>query len=169
MDVTSFTTTPRSPEQRFSVDETDPRGRARAPAGRARVLRPHDPAQQLLIPTRSTTGSLQDHPARCVEEAADELIAVDAISSTCGSLNSVPPDHLAMMLKVLAWGYSCRVTSSPAMERRCSTEWPSGSSRRIRTPTTAQSLGSVIVTSSPRRARLPVRPQRSQAAPKPGS
>jgi transposase len=118
----SSMTTPGAPDQLFAADDTDSGGRASAPAGRARTFRPYDPAQQFLLPPSIDDWLPEDHPARFVAEAVDELLDLGPIYASYQSFDGAPPYHPAMMLKLLLWGYSCGVTSSREMERRCGTD-----------------------------------------------
>jgi transposase len=115
-------TTPGASDQLFAADDTGSQGRASAAAGRARTFRPYDPAQQFLLPPSIDDWLPEDHPARFVAEAVDELLDLGPIYASYKSFDGAPPYDPTMMLKLLLWGYSCGVTSSREMERRCSTD-----------------------------------------------
>ena len=115
-------TTPGASDQLFAADETDPKGRTTAPAGRARTFRSYDPSQQFLLPPSIDDWLAEDHPSRFVAEAVDELLDLAPIYASYESFDGAPPYDPTMMLKLLLWGYSCGVTSSREMERRCGTD-----------------------------------------------
>ena len=122
MDENSSMTMPGVFDQLFAAHETDAKGRASAPAGRARTFRPYDPTQQFLMPPSIDDWLPEDHPARFVAEAVDELLDLAPIYASYQSFDGAPPYDPTMMLKLLLWGYSCGVTSSREMERRCGTD-----------------------------------------------
>jgi len=114
--------TPGSSEQLFAADQTNPKGRTTAPAGRARTFRPYDPIQQFLLPPSIDEWLPEAHPARFVAEAVDELLDVAPIHASYQSFDGAPPYHPTMMLKLLLWGYLGAVTSSREMTRRGATD-----------------------------------------------
>ena len=118
----SSMTTPGASDQLFAADETDPKGRAAAPAGRARAFRSYDLSQQFLMPPSIEDWLPEDHPARFVAEAVDELLDLAPIYASYQSFDGAPPYDSTMMLKLLLWGYSCGLTSSREMKRRCATD-----------------------------------------------
>lgn len=109
-------------EQLFIAEEIDPPERATAPAGRARTFRAYDPAQPFLLPPSIDDWLPQGHSSRFVAEAVDELLDLAPIYASYESFDGAPPYDPQMMLKLLLWGYSCGVTSSREMERRCATD-----------------------------------------------
>ena len=109
-------------EQLFTADETEPPERATAPAGRARTFRAYDPAQPFLLPPSIDDWLPEDHPSRFVAEAVDDLLDLGPIYASYETFDGAPPYDPQMMLKLLLWGYSCGVTSSREMERRCATD-----------------------------------------------
>jgi transposase len=115
-------TTTAAADRLFAPDETDPVTSVTTPAGRARTFRPYDPAQQFLLPPSIDDWLPEDHAARFVAEAVDELLDLGPIYASYESFDGAPPYDPTMMLKLLLWGYSCGVTSSREMERRCSTD-----------------------------------------------
>ena len=117
-------TTSSATEQLFAceMEGAPPASGVGSPAGRDRAFRPYDPAQSFLLPPSIDDWLPEDHEARFVGEAVDELLDLDAIYAAYVSFEGAPPYDPAMMLKLLLWGYSCGVTSSREMERRCSTD-----------------------------------------------
>ena len=93
-----------------------------APAGRQRTFRPYEPHQQFLLPPSIDDWLPEDHEARFIAEAVDELLDLDAIYASYVVSDGAPPYDPTMMLKLLLWGYSSGVTSSREMERRCATD-----------------------------------------------
>jgi len=73
-------------------------------------------------PLRSTTGCQRTTRPASSQKAVDELLDLGPIYASYQSFDGAPPDDPAMMLKLLLWGYSCGVTSSWEMERRCGTD-----------------------------------------------
>jgi transposase len=119
-----YMTTSSATEQLFAceMEGAPPASGVGSPAGRDRAFRPYDPAQSFLLPPSIDDWLPEDHEARFVGEAVDELLDLDAIYAAYVSFEGAPPYDPAMMLKLLLWGYSCGVTSSREMERRCSTD-----------------------------------------------
>lgn len=106
----------------FEVGEAgEVRGR-QAPAGVSKTFRSYDPAQSLLLPPSLDDWLPDDHTARFVAEAVDELLDLTPIYSSYVEASGAPPFDPKMMLKLLLYGYSIGVTSSREMERRCHTD-----------------------------------------------
>jgi len=91
----SSRTTPGASDQLFAADKTDAKGRASAPAGRARTLRPYDPTQQFFLPPSIDDWLPEDHPARSVAKAVGELLDLGPISASSQSFDGAPPDERA--------------------------------------------------------------------------
>jgi len=91
-------------------------------ASQAKTFRPYRPTQLFLVPPSIDEWLPQDHQARFVGEAVDELLDLDQIYASYPSTQGAPPYDPAMMLKILLWGYSSGVTSAREMERRCVTD-----------------------------------------------
>jgi transposase len=115
-------TTTAAADQLFAAEETDPARSVTVPAGRQRTFRTYDPTQQFLLPPSIDDWLPQDHRARFIAEAVDELLDLAPIYASYESFDGAPPYDPQMMLKLLLWGYSCGVTSSREMERRCATD-----------------------------------------------
>lgn len=115
-------TTTVATDQLFDVEEVEPTARTRTPGGRAKTFRPYDPAQQFLLPPSIDDWLPQDHKARFIAEAVEELLDLDGIYASYEVADGAPPYDPSMMLKLLLWAYSCGVTSSREMERRCATD-----------------------------------------------
>lgn len=73
---------PGASDQLFAANEADPKRRATAPAGPARTFRPYDPSEQFLLPLSIAHWLPEDHPARFVADAVDELLALAPISAS---------------------------------------------------------------------------------------
>lgn len=115
-------TTAAATDQLFAADKTDRARSATVPAGRERTFRPYDPTRQFLLPPSIDDWLPEDHAARFIAEAVDELLDLGAIYASYATFDGAPPYDPTMMLKLLLWGYSCGVTSSREMERRCATD-----------------------------------------------
>jgi transposase len=92
------------------------------PAGRTKTFRRYDPTQQFLLSPSIDDWLPEGHEARFIAEAVDELVDLDPIYAAYVVADGAPPYDPKMMLKLLLWGYSCGVTSSREMERRCATD-----------------------------------------------
>jgi transposase len=97
-------------------------GVGRAPAGSSKTFRSFDPAQSFLLPPCLDDWLPDDHTARFVAEAVDELLDLSPIYASYVEASGAPPFDPKMMLKLLLYGYSIGVTSSREMERRCHTD-----------------------------------------------
>ena len=93
--------------------------RPKAPAGRSKVFRHYDPGQSFLLPPSLDDWLPEDHTARFIAEAVDELLDLSSIYDSYVEAVGAPPYDPAMMLKLLVYAYSVGVTSSREMERRC--------------------------------------------------
>ena len=109
-------------DQLFNVEEGRQPATGPVPAGRAKTFRPYDPTQQFLLPPSIDDWLPEGHEARFIAEAVDELLDLEPIYASYVVADGAPPYDPTMMLKLLLWGYSCGVTSSREMERRCATD-----------------------------------------------
>lgn len=109
-------------DQLFAVQEAERPATPAVPAGRSKTFRPYDPTQQFLLPPSIDDWLPQGHEARFIAEAVDELLDLEGIYASYAVADGAPPYDPKMMLKLLLWGYSCGVTSSREMERRCTTD-----------------------------------------------
>ncbi len=109
-------------DQLFAVDQAERASTPSEAAGRQRTFRAYEPHQQFLLPPSIDDWLPQDHEARFIAEAVDELFDLDAIYASYVVADGAPPYDPKMMLKLLLWGYSSGVTSSREMERRCATD-----------------------------------------------
>lgn len=110
-------------DQLFCVEEAERASTPpEVPAGRQRTFRAYERHQQFLMPPSIDDWLPQDHEARFIAEAVDELLDLDAIYASYVVSDGAPPYDPTMMLKLLLWGYSSGVTSSREMERRCATD-----------------------------------------------
>lgn len=82
------------------------------PAGKNKTFRPYSQAQSFLLPPSLEDWLPQNHMARFISEAVDELLDLE-------EPGGAPPYDPRMLLKVLLYGYSVGVTSSRALERSC--------------------------------------------------
>lgn len=115
-------TTATAADRLFSTEDPAAKARPPAPAGRNKTFRHYDPAQQFLLPPSIDDWLPADHGARFIAEAVDELLDLDPIYAAYEVADGAPPYDPQMMLKLLLWGYSCGVTSSREIERRCHTD-----------------------------------------------
>jgi len=101
-----------------------PRGGARpaevkVPVGRSKTFRPYDPTQSFLLPPSLDDWLPEEHTARFIAEAVDEMLELSSIYDSYVEASGAPPYDPKMMLKLLLYAYSTGVTSSREMERRC--------------------------------------------------
>ena len=61
----------------------------------------------------------KDHSTRFISEVVDELLDLSVIYASCVEASGGPAYDSTMMLKLLLYAYSTRVTSSREMEQRC--------------------------------------------------
>jgi transposase len=106
----------------FEVGEAGEVPAKRAPAGSSKTFRSYDPEQSFLLPPSLEEWLPEDHTARFVAEAVDELLDLAPIYASYVEASGAPPFDPKMMLKLLLYGYSIGVTSSREMERRCHTD-----------------------------------------------
>ncbi|HZD66458.1 MAG TPA: IS1182 family transposase [Acidimicrobiales bacterium] len=115
-------------DQLFALDDGEGEDDGQRPAipavaaGRQRTFRAYEPHQQFLLPPSIDDWLPEDHQARFIAEAVDELLDLEAVYASYVVAEGAPPYDPTMMLKLLLWGYSCGVTSSREMERRCGTD-----------------------------------------------
>ena len=103
----------------FEVPEVDRTPVTKVPAGRSKVFRHYDPTQSFLLPPSLDDWLPEDHTARFIAEAVDQLLDLSAIYDSYVEAAGAPPYDPSMMLKLLVYSYSTGVTSSREMERRC--------------------------------------------------
>ena len=89
------------------------------PAGRNKTFRPYNPAQGFLLPPSLDDWLPENHVARFISEAVDELLDLSDLYASYEEPAGAPPYDPRMLLKVLLYGYSVGVTSSRALERSC--------------------------------------------------
>jgi transposase len=92
---------------------------AKVPAGKAKTFRHYDPTQSFLLPPSLDDWLPEEHTARFVAEAVDEMLDLSSIYDSYVEASGAPPYDPKMMLKLLLFAYSTGVTSSREMERRC--------------------------------------------------
>ena len=106
----------------FEVGEAQNGTPARASAGEAKTFRPYDQSQTFLLPPSLDDWLPEDHPARFVSEAVEEMLDLSVIYASYAEASGAPPYDPRMMLKLLLYAYSIGVTSSREIERRCGTD-----------------------------------------------
>lgn len=106
----------------FEVGEEVSDRQVRVAVGAAKTFRGYDQAQSFLLPPSLDDWLPEDHTARFVSEAVDELLDLSAIYASYDVASGAPPYDPHMMLKLLLYGYSIGVTSSREIERRCATD-----------------------------------------------
>ena len=92
---------------------------ALVPAGKNKTFRPYSQAQSFLLPPSLEDWLPQNHVARFISEAVDELLDLSELYASYAERGGAPPYDPRMLLKVLLYGYSVGVTSSRALERSC--------------------------------------------------
>jgi transposase len=83
----------------------------------AKIFRPYDPDQLLLMPPALADWVPEDHLARFVSDVVDTL-DLTAIEETYMEERGYPPYHPQMMVKVLLYGYCTEVYSSRRIARQ---------------------------------------------------
>jgi len=86
-------------------------------AAMAKIFRPYDPDQLLLMPPALADWVPEDHLARFVSDVVDTL-DLTAIEETYAEERGYPPYHPQMMVKVLLYGYCTGVYSSRRIARQ---------------------------------------------------
>src|SRR5487761_693159 len=87
-----------------------------------KTFRHYDQSQQFLIPPSLDDWLPDDHEARFISEAVDDLLDLSLIYASYATADGAPPYDPSMMLKILLYGYSIGVTSSRKIERCCVTD-----------------------------------------------
>jgi transposase len=109
-------------DQLFEV-AVGPRKTAAAPSWvTAKTFRHYDPSQSFLLPPSLDDWLPEDHEARFISEAVEDLLDLSVIYGSYATVDGAPPYDPRMMLKLLLYSYSIGVTSSREMERRCVTD-----------------------------------------------
>jgi transposase len=103
----------------FEVERVDPPERVTRPAGASRTFRDYDQHQSFLLPPSLDDWLPNDHTARFISEAVDEMLDLASVYGSYERSDGAPPYDPKMMLKLLLYAYSTGVTSSREMERRC--------------------------------------------------
>ena len=103
----------------FEVEGVDPPERVTRPAGASRTFRDYDQHQSFLLPPSLDDWLPNDHTARFISEAVDEMLDLASVYASYERSDGAPPYDPKMMLKLLLYAYSTGVTSSREMERRC--------------------------------------------------
>lgn len=83
----------------------------------AKIFRPYDPDQLLLMPPALADWVPEDHLVRFVSDVVDTL-DLAAIEATYAEERGYPPYHPQMMVKVLLYGYCTGVYSSRRIARQ---------------------------------------------------
>ena len=86
-------------------------------AAMAKIFRPYDPDQLLLMPPALADWVPEDHLARFVSDVVDTL-DLTAIEETYTEERGYPPYHPQMMVKVLLYGYCTGIYSSRRIARQ---------------------------------------------------
>jgi len=87
-----------------------------------KTFRHYDQSQQFLIPPSLDDWLPDDHEARFISEAVDDLLDLSLVYASYATADGGPPYDPSMMLKILLYGYSIGVTSSRKIERCCVTD-----------------------------------------------
>ena len=113
-------TPPNDPDVLFDIgDSVKVQTAPLVPAGKNKTFRPYNPAQGFLLPPSLDDWLPQNHVARFISEAVDELLDLSELYASYEEPGGAPPYDPRMLLKVLLYGYSVGVTSSRALERSC--------------------------------------------------
>jgi len=103
----------------FEAPRGGGRPETKTPIGRSKTFRHYDPTQSFLLPPSLDDWLPEEHTARFIAEAVDEMLDLSSIYDSYVEASGAPPYDPAMMLKLLLFAYSTGVTSSREMERRC--------------------------------------------------
>ena len=108
----------------FETEETEETADPppKALAGASKTFRGYDPHQVFLLPPSLDDWLPEDHTARFIAEAVEELLDLSEIYASYESAAGAPPYDPRLMLKLVLYGYATGVTSSREMERRCSVD-----------------------------------------------
>ncbi len=85
----------------------------------AKVFRPYDQSQMLLLPPSLDEWLPERHLARFVSELVEEALDLSAIRAAYTEERGYPPYDPRLMLKLLIYGYCTGQRSSRGIERRC--------------------------------------------------
>src|SRR2546429_7877662 len=85
----------------------------------AKVFRPYDQSQMLLLPPSLEEWLPEGHLARFVSELVEESLDLSAIRAAYTEERGYPPYNPRLMLKLLIYGYCIGQRSSRGIERRC--------------------------------------------------
>jgi len=88
----------------------------------AKVFRPYDPEQQLLLPPSLDDWLPEEHPARFVSELLDRLDLTAITAPYEREERGYPPYHPVMMTKLILYGYVAGVYSSRRMAKALETD-----------------------------------------------
>ena len=88
----------------------------------AKVFRPYDPEQQLLLPPSLDDWLPDEHPARFVSELLDRLDLSAITAPYEKEERGYPPYHPVMMTKVILYGYVAGVYSSRRIAKALETD-----------------------------------------------
>src|ERR1035441_2797275 len=109
-------------DQLFEVTVGPPSKTTTPSAVTAKTFRHYHPSQSFLLPPSLDDWLPEDHEARFISEAVEDLLELSVIYDSYATADGAPPYDPRMMLKLLLYSYSIGVTSSREMERRCVTD-----------------------------------------------
>src|ERR1035437_358359 len=109
-------------DQLFEVAVGPRKTAATASSVTAKTFRHYDPSQSFLLPPSLDDWLPEDHEARFISEAVDDLLDLSVIYGSYATADGAPPYDPRMMLKLLLYSYSIGMTSSREIERRCVTD-----------------------------------------------
>ena len=108
----------------FEVEAVDPPERVISPAGAARTFRHYDQYQSFLLPPSLDDWLPEDHIARFISEAVDEMLDLSVVYASYERSDGAPSYDPKMMLKHLLYAYSTGVTSSRRWSDAAGWTWP---------------------------------------------
>ena len=100
-------------------DSVEPKAAGMVPAGANKTFRPYSQGQGFLLPPSLEDWLPQNHVARFISEAVDEMLDLSELYASYEEPGGGPPYDPRMLQKVLRYGYLVGVTSSRALERSC--------------------------------------------------
>ena len=99
-------------DQLFEVAVGPPRKATTPSRVTAKTFRHYDPSQSFLLPPSLDDWLPEDHEARLISEAVEDLLDLSVIYASYATADGAPPYDPRMMLKLLLYSYSIGVTSS---------------------------------------------------------
>src|ERR1017187_7959402 len=91
-------------DQLFAVAMDRPTKVATPSSVTPKTFRHYDQSQQFLVPPSLDDWLPEEHEARFISEAVDDLLDLSAVYASYASADGAPPYDPSMMLKILLYG-----------------------------------------------------------------